>query len=64
MDFTVIFKIALIGLLTAVSGILLKKANKEEIGTIVSIAGLIMALVLVVDMVAQLFDSIKSLFDL
>lgn len=64
MDITIIFKIAAIGILTAVSGMLLKKANKEEIATLVSIAGLILALVLVLDMIVQLFDAVKGLFEL
>ncbi len=64
MDITIIFKIAAIGILTAVSGMLLKKANREEIATLVSIAGLILALVLVLDMIVQLFDAVKGLFEL
>ena len=64
MDITIIFKIAAIGILTAVSGMLLKKANKEEIATLVSIAGLILALVLGLDMIVQLFDAVKGLFEL
>ncbi len=64
MDITIIFKLAAIGILTAVSGMLLKKANKEEIATLVSIAGLILALVLVLDMIVQLFDAVKGLFEL
>lgn len=64
MDITIIFKIAGIGLLTAVACMLLKKANKEEIGTLVSLAGLILALVLVLDMIVQLFDVVKGLFEL
>lgn len=64
MDITIIFKIAAIGILTAVSGMLLKKANKEEIATLVSIAGLILALVLVLDMIVQVFDAVKGLFEL
>lgn len=64
MNITIIFKIAAIGILTAVSGMLLKKANKEEIATLVSIAGLILALVLVLDMIVQLFDAVKGLFEL
>lgn len=59
-----IFKIALIGLVTAVASILLKKAGKEDIANLVSIAGLVLALILVIDMVIQLFDTIISLFDL
>ena len=64
MDISLIFKIALIGLVTAVASILLKKANKEEIGNLVSIAGLVLALILVIDMVIQLFETIISLFEL
>lgn len=64
MEITIILKIALIGLLTAVANILLKKAGKDDIATIISIAGLILALVLVVDMVVQLFDTIRSLFSM
>ncbi|HIT77997.1 MAG TPA: stage III sporulation protein AC [Candidatus Limihabitans stercoravium] len=64
MDITIIFKIAGIGLLTAVACMLLKKANKEEIATLVSLAGLILALVLVLDMIVQLFDVVKGLFEL
>ena len=64
MNISLIFKIALIGLVTAVASILLKKANKEEIGNLVSIAGLVLALILVIDMVIQLFETIISLFEL
>ena len=64
MDISLIFKIALIGLVTAVASILLKKANKEDIANLVSIAGLVLALILVIDMVIQLFETIISLFEL
>ncbi|MBR2974802.1 MAG: stage III sporulation protein AC [Clostridia bacterium] len=64
MDVSLIFKIALIGLVTAVASILLKRANKEDIGNLVSIAGLVLALILVIDMVIQLFETIISLFEL
>ena len=64
MDVSLIFKIALIGLVTAVANILLKKANKDDIANLVSIAGLVLALILVIDMVIQLFDTIISLFNL
>lgn len=64
MDVALIFKIALIGLITAVASILLKKAGKDDIAGLVSIAGLVLALILVIDMVVQLFDTIIALFDL
>lgn len=64
MDFTVILKLVALGIITAFSGMLLKKAGKEEIATMVSIAGLIAAFVILLDMVAQLYATLKSLFEL
>ena len=37
---------------------------REDIATIVSLAGLIIVLTVVLDMIAELFDSIRSIFDL
>ena len=64
MDVSVILKIALIGIITAVAGMLLKRAGKDEIATVVSVVGLIVALVIMLDSVVQLYDTIQSLFDL
>ena len=64
MDFIVFFKLVALGILPAFSGMLLKKAGKEEIATVVSIAGLIAAFVILLDMVAQLYATLKSLFEL
>ena len=64
MDFTVILKLVALGIITAFSGMLLKTAGKEEIATVVSIAGLIAAFVILLDMVAQLYATLKSLFEL
>lgn len=64
MGIEIIFKIAAIGILTAMINQLLKKAEKDEIATLTTIAGLILVLLIVLDMVLQLFDSIKSLFDI
>lgn len=63
MEITIIFRIAAIGLLAAVISSLLKKAGKDEIAQIVTIAGLILSVLLVLDMVLHLFDTIQSLFD-
>ena len=60
----IIFKIAAIGILTALISVLLKKSDKDEIATLVTIAGLILVLLIVIDMIVQLFDVIQGLFDL
>ncbi len=64
MDIGIIFKIAAIGILTAIISILLKKSDKDDIATLVTIAGLILVLFIVIDMVVQLFNMIKDLFEL
>jgi stage III sporulation protein AC len=62
MDISIIFKIAAVGILTAIVGQVLKKADKDEIATITTLAGLIIVLFMVVDMIANLFDTLKLLF--
>lgn len=62
MDVSIIFKIAAIGLITAIINQLLKKADKDEIATLVTLAGLVIVLVIIVNMVGQLFDTLKSVF--
>ena len=64
MEVGIILKIAAIGLITAIVNQLLKKADKDEIATITTLAGLIIVLLMVVDMIAQLFDSLRLLFSL
>ena len=40
----------------------LKKADKDEIATLTTLAGLVIVLMMVIDMISQLFDTLKSLF--
>ncbi|HEY8423567.1 MAG TPA: stage III sporulation protein AC [Clostridia bacterium] len=60
----IIFRIAAIGILTAVVTQILKKADKDEIATLVTLAGLIVVLLMVINMISQLFDTVKQLFNL
>ena len=62
MDIAIIFRIAGIGVLTAVCSQILKKADKDEMATLTTLAGVIIALTMVVSMIGNLFDTIKSLF--
>ena len=62
MDIGVILKIALIGVLTAIVNQILRKFEKDEIATVTTIAGLVIALIMVVDMISQLFSTLKTLF--
>lgn len=62
MDVEVILKIAGIGILVAVVAQVLKQAGKEEIATLVTLAGLVVVLVMVVNMISELFNTVGNLF--
>ncbi|MCX4313199.1 MAG: stage III sporulation protein AC [Clostridia bacterium] len=62
MSLDIIFKIAAVGLITAVINQVLKKTDKDEIATLVTLAGLVIVLIMVIDMVAQLFDTLRTVF--
>ncbi|MBR2909490.1 MAG: stage III sporulation protein AC [Clostridia bacterium] len=64
MDIDIIFKIAGIGILTAVVGQILQHQGKSEIATLSTLAGLVMVLIMVLNMVSGLFDTVKNLFNL
>ncbi len=64
MDLLIIIKIAAVGIITAIAGMLLKRAGKEEIATVVSVVGLIVALVMMLDAIAQLYETLRALFEL
>ena len=60
----IIFKIAAIGILITVICQVLKKSDRDDIATLVSLAGLIIVLTLVINMVSELFINIKNIFNL
>ena len=64
MDLSIIFRIAAIGIITAVINQLLKKAEKDEIATLVTLTGLIIVLMMVIDLINRLFGSLQSIFGL
>ena len=64
MDISIIFKLAAVGIVITIVCQVLKKSEREDIATLVSLAGLIIIMTVVIGMVADLFDSIKSIFDL
>ena len=62
MDYSIILKIGAIGILTAVVAQILKNMGKDEISTFVSLSGVIVAMLMVVDMIGKLFTTVKQLF--
>ena len=64
MDIDIIFKIAAVGILVAILNQLLNKAGKEEIAMMTTIAGLMIVLLMVIDMISGLFETIRQIFGL
>lgn len=63
MEIEIIFKIASIGILTAIVGQILKQTGKEEISSLATLAGLIIVLLMVLNLVGDLFSTIKTMFN-
>ena len=64
MQIDVIFKLAAVGLIVTIVCQVLKKSDRDDVATIVSLAGLIIVLAAVLDMVVDLFYSVRAIFDL
>lgn len=62
MEINIIFKIAAIGIIIAVITQILKKSDRDDIATLVALAGLIIVLSLVINMITELFENIKNIF--
>ncbi|MBQ7061200.1 MAG: stage III sporulation protein AC [Clostridia bacterium] len=59
-----IFRIAGIGILIAVACQLLKQAGRDDIAMLTSLAGLVVVISMVISLIATLFSSVKSVFQL
>lgn len=62
MDIDIIFKIAAIGIAIAVLNQILIRAGREDQAMMTTLAGIIIVLVLIVQMVSEFFDTVKTLF--
>ncbi len=62
MDISVIFKIAAIGIIVTIVCQVLKKSDRDDIATVVSLVGLVLVLSVSVTMIGDLFASVKEIF--
>ena len=62
MDISLILKIAGIGLIVAISAQILSKTGRDDMANYVSIAGIIVALVILIGEIGELFESLRSIF--
>ena len=64
MDVDFIFKIAAIGIIVTVLNQVLIRSGREEQAMLTTLAGLVVVLLMVVNAVAELFTTVKSLVGL
>ena len=64
MEVDLIFKIAAIGIIVAVLHQLLVRSGREEQAMMTTLAGVIVVLMMIVNEISNLFETIKSIFGL
>lgn len=64
MDIDILFRIAAIGILVTVISQLLTRAGREDIAMMATLSGLVVVLVMVINMISELFNAIRAMFSL
>ena len=64
MDVDLIFKIAAIGIIVAVLNQVLIRAGREEQAMMITLAGLIVVLMIMITQISDLFNTLNSVFRL
>ncbi len=64
MDISLIIKVVGIGILVSVACQILAKSGRDEQSMLVTVAGIVVVLLLLVEEIGGLFDTIRSVFGL
>lgn len=64
MDVDFIFKVAAIGIIVTVLNQVLVRSGREEQAMLTTLAGLVVVLMMLVTQIADLFETVKSVFGL
>ena len=62
MNIEFIFKRAAIGIIVAVLSLVLARSGREEQAMLTTLAGLVVVLLMLVEKISELFNTIESLF--
>ncbi len=62
MDINLIFRIAGIGILISVLNMVLKQAGKEEQAQMLTLAGVVIVLFMVIQLIQRLFNDVRAVF--
>ncbi len=63
MELDLIFKIAAIGIIVATLNQLLNKSDKSEYATLITIAGIIIVLLMIIPKIEDLFGSLRNIIE-
>lgn len=64
MNIDIIFKIATIGILVTVLNQILIRSGREEQAMMVTLAGIVVVLMMVIHLINNLFNTVKTIFHL
>jgi stage III sporulation protein AC len=62
MDVSLILKIAGVGVLVSVVVAILNKSGRDEQAMLVTVAGILVVMIMLVDEIGQLFESVGTVF--
>ncbi|MFW5981204.1 MAG: stage III sporulation protein AC [bacterium] len=62
MDINLIFKIAGIGILISILNMVLKQAGKEEQAQMLTLVGVVIVLMIVIQLIGDLFENVRTVF--
>ncbi|MBQ9947758.1 MAG: stage III sporulation protein AC [Oscillospiraceae bacterium] len=64
MELDLIFKIAAVGIIVAVLNLILKKTDHDEQAVMMTVAGIVIVLMMLIPAIDDLFQTIKNVFGL
>ncbi len=64
MDVSLILKIAGVGILVSVSSSILNKSGRDEQSMMVTLAGIVVVMLMLVGEIGTLFEAVRSVFEL
>ncbi len=64
MDVDFIFRVAAIGIIVTVLNQLLVRSGREEQAMMTTLAGLVVVMLMIVSVIGELFETVKSVFGL
>lgn len=62
MEISILFKMAAVGLIVTIICQILKKFDRDDIATLVSLVGMVIVLGIVVGMIGELFKNLGDVF--